>query len=255
MKKLFSEKTEDLQEMYEKVNKRRKAIKIRTIFMVLLLLGVNIFAWFIYISKGNFRLAASIVTWDINFYNESAQVNDVSFVVDDIYPGMPQFEKVIRVSNQSDVNANLSYTITKYSIFGVDVLPRNLTESQKLDFVESAYPFSTTMSVDRTLILKQDSADFTINLDWAYESNEEYYEVTDIYEYDSSVPYYTYTNGIYVEDLSVNSTNFNEKKGTLFLEKDDADSFFGSKCFEYKNSTGQSCVSVGVELKVEQSLQ
>ena len=78
-----------------------------------------------------------------------------------------------------------------------------------------------------------------------------YYKQDDVYQFDSSFPYYQFSNGIYTL-TNVTSSIYNSLKSNLYLEKDDADSYFGMKCHEYEESTGKACLSLTLKLLVRQ---
>lgn len=96
--------------------------------------------------------------------------------------------------------------------------------------------------------------DFEFSLYWLYEDETKYFKLNQIYNYDPSLVYYTYSNGSFTP-ASVNETTFMTMRDSLYLEKDDADSYFGSKCAEYEANTGKKCVSVDIQLKVSQILK
>lgn len=253
MKKLFKSKTFN-KDTYEAIKKHKKWLKYRSFLLAFFILGVNIFAWFIYITKANFSLQASIVSWDVNFYDGATQINNLIVNVDDLYPGMPTFEKKILVTNASDLKANFNYTIEEVMIMGENVIPSGYTNDQIVELLKKDYPFSFNFSSSKNSLDVQDSLDFIVNIDWEYESDSvKYYKLNNFYTYDPSVVYYQYINDNYVEAL-VTEENFETLKLSLYLEKDDADSFYGSECKNYKKDTGLSCVQLKLVLDVEQSL-
>ena len=92
--------------------KSRKKIVIRSILLVALLLVVNTFAWFTYISRAGLTLNGSVIDWDISFLNENGAIKEVIVDITDMKPGMIPFEYDIQIQNNSDVAANIDYTIT-----------------------------------------------------------------------------------------------------------------------------------------------
>ena len=260
MKKLFN--SDKQAELYDELQSNRKKIKRRAILMVIFLFGVNAFAWFIYIAKVDMNFDASVLSWDVNFFNDSVEVNDVVYDVEDIYPGYGDtsvdasntpYSKVIEILNNGEVNTLLSYRVKSFTIMGEDAIPSDCTtDADVINALKSYYPFIITTSTNATKLASGETAKFNFELYWPYELENKYYKLNSIYEYDSSVNYYTYANGTYTL-ATVTEDTFNSLVNTLYIEKDDADSFFGTNCALYEAESGNSCISVGIELKVEQT--
>ena len=96
-----------------------------------------------------------------------------------------------------------------------------------------------------------DSAEFTLNVKWNFESEDEYYKLNELYEYNDSVLYY---NSNKVVDESVNEENFLSKvRNGLYIESDDGDSYWGKKAYRFKQlNPDESCLSMVLKLTVEQ---
>lgn len=265
MKKLFNSEDENkLINVYEKLQNNRKKIKRRAIMMVILLFGINAFAWFAYIAQADFNFDATVVSWDVNFYNDSTEVSDVVIDVGEIYPGYGDtsidsnnipYSKIIEVSNTGEVPATFSYSVKSFTIMGMNAIPSEYTtDNEILNMMETYYPFTIKMSSTSNKLAPNEKLSFEFNLYWLYEESNKYFKLNSFYTYDPSVVYYNYLNNAYVA-AEVTEANFDSLKNTLYLEKDDADSFFGSQCAVYEANTGEKCVSVDIELKVSQSLE
>ena len=84
-----------------KIIKRR--VKLRTLLLLALTLTANSYAWFIYTTKVNNVIEARVRSWNVRFDLEQSEVAEyIDFVVSDMYPGMPDFEREIR--KQKDGN-------------------------------------------------------------------------------------------------------------------------------------------------------
>lgn len=264
MKKLFNIGNRDrVIDVYEKLQKKRKKIKRRAILMTIFLFGVNAFAWFAYISKADFNFDATVVSWDVNFYNDSAEVNDVIIDVGEIYPGYGDtsvdgnnvpYSKIIEVSNTGEVTAAFSYRVTNFTIMGKNAIPSGYTDEEVISMMENFYPFTIKMNASRDILKPNERLNFEFNLYWTFEEKNKYYRLNELYTYDPSVVYYTYNNNTY-NVANVSESTFNSLRNTLYLEKDDADGFFGSQCAIYEANTGDECVSVNVQLKVAQTIE
>ena len=251
--KLFNSK-ENLKNTYEYLQKRRKYIKRRSLFLAIFVFGVNIYAWFTYVSKANLSIDANIIAWDINFLDNNEMIKDVDIMVDDLYPGMPQFTKSIKVTNSSDLKAEFEYKITEVTIQGKNSIPNGYTNEEIVNNLNNAYPFKIKFNTTKEELEKNDALEFEIIIDWDYESSDtKFYKLTNHYKYDSSVDYYIYSNDEYIIDNTVTQSNFESKKLDLYLEKDDADSFWGTSCNEYVSKTKKPCINFKVLLSAKQT--
>ena len=251
--KLFSSK-ENVKNTYEYLQKRRKYIKRRSLLLAIFVFGVNIYAWFTYVSKANLAIDANIIAWDINFLDNNDMIKDVDIVVDDLYPGMPTYTKSIKVTNSSDLKAEFEYKITEVTIQGKDSIPDDYDNEQIIKSLNSSYPFKINFNTTKQELDKNDSLEFKVSIDWDYESTDNnFYKLTEHYQYDSSVNYYIYKDNEYVVDDTITKSNFESRKLDLYLEKDDADSFWGTSCNEYVAKTKKSCINFKVVLSAKQT--
>ena len=62
---------------------------------------------------------------------------------------------------------------------------------------------------------------------------------------------YTLSNNTYSE-FSATPSNYLTNLNNLYLDKDDADTYFGMKCHEYESTSGHSCLEIGLLLRVSQ---
>lgn len=249
MKKLFNIKIDP-----EKLRKERKKIKRRSILLALFLLGVNAFAWFTYISKADLSIKGNIVSWDVNFLDQNSIVKDVEIIVDDLQPGMLTFSKQIDIFNKSDVKAKFEYQINKVMILGQTVTSLGSTNEEIITSLKTHFPFVIGLLPGKLTLAENDQTEFKVTVDWPYEQANTYYKVNGLYKYDESVTYYSLQNGTYIPNPNVTATNFPGLLTTgLYLEKDDADSFWGSECHKYKQTNPtKSCLNIDLELKVSQ---
>ena len=233
-----------------KKKRRRKAI-IKSTFLVLFLLGINTFAWFTYISRADVSLNGSVISWDVNFMDENGAVKEIDVAITDMKPGMIPFEKKIEIINRSDVEAAIDYEVKSVKFLGNTLYEGETTENI-INSLENDYPFVLSLSPENAQIGIDVGTNFNITLNWTYEENK-YYKLNSLYTYDNGVYYYTLTDGIYEIDDTVTEENFQQKLATgLYLEKDDADSFFGFACGNYEKSTNLPCLEMQLELKVSQ---
>lgn len=238
----------------EKIIALRKALlkrKYISIFLALFTLGINIFAWFVFSTSASVGLDATVASWDVQFRNDLGEETQ-TFVIDitKMKPGMSNYSKTISVYNQSDVTADFVYEITSFKLLGHTI--QNNNQTTMLNYLQSNYPFSVSFNASKTVMNPSDAVQFDIGLVWPYESNTPtYYKQDDVYEYDPSFPYYQLVSGNYTL-TEVTSSTYSSLKSNLYVEKDDADSFFGMQCHDYETNTGEACLSLTIKLLVKQ---
>lgn len=232
----------------------KKALLKRKYFSILLALftlGVNIFAWFVFTTTARLELDATVAAWDVQFRDDSDQAMQ-SFAIDitKMKPGMDDFTKTISVYNRSDVDADFIYEVLSFDLLGHHFETGN--SNDMINYLQNNYPFSVTLNASKNILGASDEVQFDVILTWPYESNElHYYKQDEVYNYEPSLSYYRYLNNIY-SLYSVDAAAYNSNKTNLYLDKDDADTYFGMKCHEYEDNTGKACLSLNVRLLVQQ---
>lgn len=235
---------------YKKLQKSRKRLLLRSFLFALFLIGVNIFAWFTYVSKAGLQLEGNISSWDVEFNANGKPTTKVDFYVSDMKPGMLDYSQKVIIHNLGEVSADVSYDIASLSIMGRDVDASNKDEIIRR--LNSFYPFSVNLNIDSVIIQPQGYTNFSASLSWDYEIQEKFYQLDSLYDYNGEFNYYNLVDGKYVVNDSVTADNFNELRNNLYLEKDDADSYFGYACGQYEKNTGKSCLAMKLVLKVIQ---
>lgn len=246
---------DEKKKLYLALKKKNKRTKLFSILMILTLLSVNAYAWFIYISESSFELSANIVSWDVNFLTESNEVSEIYETIEDVAPGMLPYTKSVNIRNNSDFDATFNYNLTDFVILGKNALPSNakdMTVGEILMYLRDRYPFDFIMMSYTDRIAKNQEGRFEINFGWNFEDSTKYYKLTDIYTFNPSFDYYRLVNGAYVLDETITESNYAANIDSLYLYKDDADSFFGMECPNYVGNTARTCVKYKVHLIVEQ---
>lgn len=232
--------------------KARKRVVIRSLLLIALLLVVNTFAWFTYISRAGVTLNGSVIDWDISFLNENGAVKDIQIDITDMKPGMIPFEYKIQIQNNSDVAANVKYDIKSVKLLGTELLQEG-QEDQIEESLKTEYPFVLELITEKDDIGINEMINFKITLNWDYQASN-YYKLNNLYTYDAGVYYYTIIDDTYQVDNTVTEENFKEKVASgLYLEKDDADSFFGYACGKYEEEKKSPCLQMKLDLNVTQA--
>lgn len=248
----------ELKEQFTDENKKkRKKKRIAVVLRSLLLLGffltLNIFAWFIYVTKVDTTFDLQVASWEVIFSNNGTDVRDLTIQLD-ILPGMEEYEYEIAITNSSDVAATIEFDVYDATLFGQPMYASTTTNSEKKRILQYDYPFSIELLTPTTEIGKLQQGSFTAKINWEYENNN-YYKVLDPYNFDDSLTYYVKNGTTYVVDNDVTSENYATKKANLYLQKDDVDSYIGQRCGSYTKSTGKRCLQVTGRLSAQQIAQ
>lgn len=252
MKKLFRNETsyEQLEKDYERIKRIKKRMGVRTFLLVLFLFGVNVFAWFVYISEAQVQTDASVAAWDLNFYDGTDLVKNIH-LTPTIYPGMQDVEKTVTISNASDVGATVVYTPKDIYFAGQKLYDDESNSAQISQSLQNDYPFKVLFSSTKIELSNVDSADFTVRITWPFEESDKYYKVIKTLPFTEDYDYYTFNNGIYSK-ATVTASNYSSLVSSLYMIKDDIDSYIGEYCGTYEKNNSDTCFNFTVSLKAVQ---
>ncbi len=161
-----------------KVLKIMKKIKIRNLIILILLLVFNAYAWFVYTTRVSLDLSAHVSSWDVQFVAKDGGISsDMIIKVENFYPGMEDFEKIIEVQNRGEVNVELSYEIESVRIMD-ETIEKNdetgVTSESIEEKLKNDYPFKINIvKDDSNLITGSGNGSFKITVVWPYESGDD----------------------------------------------------------------------------------
>ena len=235
------------------LRKKLKRQKYVSILLALFTLGVNIFAWFAFSANASLTLDGTVASWDVEFKDNGVISRNIYIEVSKMKPGMANFTKTIDIETESDVTSQFSYEFVSFSILGVSV---DLTNKSNVEtYLRDFYPFSITTLASKYTLTNNDSITFDVNVVWPYDSaTPKYFGQDEVYSYNDTFIYYTPSGNSYVNANIASSSAYASQKSSLYLEKDDADSFFGMECKAYEANTGEPCLKLQMRLLVEQLL-
>lgn len=243
------EKLQTRKEKLERINRKLKRKKYTAILLALFTLGVNAFAWFVFSTQVGAEVHGSVASWDIELTNSNNQlVNNVLIEVN-MKPGMPDFSQTYQIHNQGEVDATFTYEVDSLSILGRNITLTGINDLD--DYLENYYPFSITISSNKSVIPSLDTANFTVTVEWDFEDSTKYHALNNVYDFDPGFTYYQLSNGNYVE-FNATSSNYLTNRSSLFLQRDDADTYFGSNCKTYEDTSNAACLQIGITLAVQQ---
>ena len=152
----------------------KKRFSIFHLLFIIVLLAANTFAWFIYMDKISSDIDVRVKAWNVSFRFNNQQMEDyVNFTVDDIYPGMTPYQQALAVTNDGEMDANLTYEIVSITVMGDTYSTENgdMTEEQLVNLMNNNYPFRITVTTSQSLISHDGGAAlFYIHVTWPYES-------------------------------------------------------------------------------------
>ena len=241
----------DYEQLYNKLKKRKKQIAIRAIFLALFVLGVNIYAWFVFVSQSDVVVEANVSSWNVTFLDDNVVIHDLA-INKLMYPGMPDYNKTLAILNSGDTVGELEYTIENFKFLGTTYTVSNPTTF--FQDMNSKYPFYQMVSVSGTIIPAGEMVNFYVQMKWNYEDDgtKPYYALTDVYEFKDDFVYYRKNGNDYVPDTTITASNFVANRSQLYIERDDADTYFGEACGTYEKTSNEPCISYNVHLVVSQ---
>lgn len=240
---------------FRKSKKKRLLAKLKLFMFVFFLLGVNSFAWFVFVTEVNNDITADVIGWDVIFLDENnEQIKDVNLSIDTMYPGMPDYIDTYSVKNNSDVHARFGYEINSLNLLGKEVLiNENLTSEELASILENDLPFHVIIDTEADTLAIDETISYSISVVWDYESVDEYYQLNFLYDYNENYKYYV-LNGLVYEEAEVTELNFESLVTSgLYLKSDDADTYWGEKAVLYKSEHANAeCINLAVNLKISQ---
>ena len=237
----------------EEFGRKKRKVKYTSFLFVLLTLGVNIFAWFTYVTSASLQIDASVAAWDVVFTDDSGQTTNTAIInIHKMLPGMEPYSRKFRVRNQGEVAADFNYVVKSIELFGKVTKIEEESNEQVINDLKNKYPFSVSFVSPKNSLDIEETINFEVKVDWNYDSEDViYYKLDDNYEYDSTLKYYVLDNNMYTEAI-VDSSNFLALRDSLYLDKDSADSYFGEKCGEYESRTKNACLKLKLDMIVQQ---
>lgn len=152
----------------------KKSMRLKVLMLLAIMLTFNTFAWFVYSSTVSNSITTSVRAWKIEFENESEITQFIEFDIDDLYPGMPIYNNVINVVNYGETPATLTYEIVSFKILDTTYTNPPETSEDLETIIETSYPFKITLELSNSnLVPGSGSSDFTLNVNWPYESGDD----------------------------------------------------------------------------------
>lgn len=152
-----------------------KRHKIKMILVLFFALVANTYAWFIYNKIVSSDISAEIKAWNVSF--EGVEDGVLTFDLDDMYPGMPNHEESVSLTNNGDLNAKVNFTLHSFDILGESYSiegEEGYSADDLLQILEERYPFKVTFSSSADEVDSNGGkVDLTFKVVWPYESGND----------------------------------------------------------------------------------
>lgn len=221
--------------IYNNLQKNKKNLIKFSLLVVLLGVTVNAFAWLSSNNVATVETEADVSSWIVRFTDSDTdeEIKEATYNVW-MQPGMADFEENITASNEGTTDATVTVEVTKLSILGSDV---NLNQNGVLD----KFPFVFNLGTGEIVLQSGHTTEFSTSVSWTYE-DDQYFPADDYYGFQEDFTYYT-KNGSDYEEAEVTASTYPSLKSTLYVYKDDLDTYFGEQCGVYQNSTSKPCIT------------
>ena len=163
------------------MKKKKRKIRLRTLFFLAITLASNSFAWFIYSTKVSSNITAKVKSWHVNFeVGKGQKVEEyLEINLDSIYPGMETYQKKLTAANNGEARAQITYEVQKATILEDNLKNLPLTDEQIIDKLNNDYPFTINFTVSNNIVEAQGGeSEITITISWPYESGNDTEDTT-----------------------------------------------------------------------------
>ena len=138
-----------------KIIKIMKKVKIKNILLLIVLLAFNAYAWFLFTTRATMDLSAHVSSWNVEFVPQGGVASsNITVTVDNIYPGMPNYERTVRVNNRGEIAADLSYEVSRLKVLNDNYTAgtSGITSDTLKTRMQSSYPFTITVTTDTQVV-------------------------------------------------------------------------------------------------------
>ena len=176
------------QKLTRKQKRIKNRVKIRTLFLLVLTLMFNTYAWFLYVSTVSSSLTAHVEAWHVKFKVDNDLVNrDIPIEIEPAYPGMSDEVKTVTIINDGQKDADVRFAIKSIRIFDDiyiatdllstgDTIPTGAIETTSEilnNKIQTDYPFYLSVESSEDTIGADSEETLTITFSWQYESGDD----------------------------------------------------------------------------------
>ena len=152
----------------------KKSVRLKVIILLGLMLTFNTLAWFIYSATVSNSIVTKVRAWKIEFDQDDQVTQYINFEIDDLYPGMPDYDNFINVVNYGETAATLTYELVSIKILGNTYTDSDYTSAQLENMLLNNYPFKVVFNLTNgELTPGNGTSDFSLNVNWPFESGDD----------------------------------------------------------------------------------
>lgn len=177
--------------MKRKERRKKRRLKLRTLFMLSLTLIFNTYAWFLYVTTVSTNMQVHVDAWSVNFEVDGTAIEEKEFplIIDHAYPGMEDVEKTVTVKNTGEKDAELTSKMIKLRILDkIYIVKDELSSEQKAQLtgaeteitseemermLNEDFPFKVTASCTATELAINGEANVSMKFTWQYDNNND----------------------------------------------------------------------------------
>ena len=162
--------------MKERLRKTFETIKRIRYFLIfaILLLSVNAYAWFVYVTRVDSSITARVRSWNVMFQVHDNNISsEVTFNVGEIYPGMANYNDYASIVNTGESSGEAYFVIKSVQIFNDVYTDDDYTSDELLEILNDDYPFEIVISLTNTTVAPGHTERFNIDITWPYESGDD----------------------------------------------------------------------------------
>ena len=167
--------------MKERLQRLFKTIKRIRYFLIfaILLLSINAYAWFVYVTRVDAGITAKVRSWNVMFQvHDNNIANEVTFNVGEIYPGMTDYNDYASIVNTGESYGEAFFTIKTIQILNDVYSKDDYSQGELIDILTASYPFEIDISLTNNIVAPGQTEYFNIDITWPYESGD---DATDTY--------------------------------------------------------------------------
>ncbi len=152
----------------------KKSMRLKVLLLLVIMLTFNTFAWFVYSNTISNSISTYVKAWRIEFASGEEIVEYIEFEIDDLYPGMDEYNNFINIVNYGDTSASISYEILSIKIL-TDTYSSPTYSSETLEeMLLDDYPFTIEFSLTETVLPPLNGeTDFQVTVNWPFEGGDD----------------------------------------------------------------------------------
>ena len=155
----------------------KRRLNLKSLLFFALLISFNSFAWFVYSNKVATGVDVHVKSWNISFEMDNEQLmEEVSFSVSEMYPGMDDYRDEIRIKNVGETDGKLTYELLSIRIMDTEyvVSDDGYTSEELLNSLKNDYPFTIDVGVTNSIVSHGGGEEaFYFSVVWPYESGDD----------------------------------------------------------------------------------